>query len=365
MNTLLIKKTILAFSFFCCIGLLSAQQLHVEHVCTSASPTSLFEDTSMNNFTRVFWGNTNSNNQWRISSRAYTGGSAFNIFDFNFYDGSSAINFMRMNGDDLKIVMNQDIEMPFDRMFVGAAIPVGGFDTQTHLETPDKLISTYISNSYETGSSTNGLLVQNLAIGAGDRTGIGTFAISVAGDAFGTYSFANSSAGGNEYGVYGEANGPSGTSWGIFSNGDLYYTGSFTAPSDKRLKKNIENLDTKSVLSKLSQLKSKTYEYDLEKYPSMNFAKGKQIGFLAQDIQALFPEVVQEQRHVVFETPGDRNSESSYINILGVDYIKMIPILTTAIQEQVTEIEDLRKENEAIKSELEALKALVHEIAGK
>lgn len=296
MKTFLIKKTILTATFSLALGFVFAQQLHVEHLSTTTDPIALFEDTGANNFSRVVWGNTSTSNEWRLSSRAFNGGSASNLFDINFYDSNSAINFIRLDGDNFKTIISQDVQIRFDRLFVGLEIPLGGQDTQTQLDTQDKLVSTYIKNSNETTSSTSAALVQNIASGTGNRTGVDTYATSTTGDAIALNATGNSTGGGSEYGVYASASGTVGqTSYAVFANGNLHHTGSITGPSDKRLKKNINNLG-KGVLSKLMQLESKTYEYDHSKYPSMNFAQGPQIGFLAQDLQLVFPEVVKEQK---------------------------------------------------------------------
>ena len=45
-----------------------------------------------------------------------------------------------------------------------------------------------------------------------------------------------------------------------------------------------------------------------------------------------------------------------------VDYQSMIPVLTKAIQEQQVIIEEVQKENDLLKKELEAIKSLINQL---
>ncbi|MDP3187146.1 tail fiber domain-containing protein, partial [Limnobacter sp.] len=77
-------------------------------------------------------------------------------------------------------------------------------------------------------------------------------------------------------------------------SGNLYVAGfveanTFNARSDRRLKKNITAQENNSVLERLEQLQ--TYSYEYINTPSV----GRRIGVIAQEIQGLFPEVVNTQ----------------------------------------------------------------------
>lgn len=190
-----------------------------------------------------------------------------------------------------------------------------------------------VSWSTISNNSLTGGLTRFGAYGTCDGTGTGT--------RYGVYGFAGSSTG-NLYGVYGTATTTGTNSWACYSNGDWYYSGNFQAPSDARLKKNISNMS--SVLSKLLLLSPKSYEFDHTLHPYMNLAQGPQFGFLSQDLEEVFPELVEDNTHKfqLGGTPGVDSGEEVSIDIKSVDYIKMIPILTKAIQEQQEIIEDLR-----------------------
>ena len=353
-----------------CLMLVAAavsSQVEIEHISTGLSPTLQLTEMAENNFTRLFFGNDFSDEQWRISSRAFIGGAEINKMDFNHYDGSSTTTFLTLNAFP-HVSGHENIEAKLDvkinqTLTIGQEIPIA-ISSKLDIYSDDQFYGTNILNEYENASGIGTFGLQSIANGGGtgNRTGILAQGDAFTGDAWGVYAIGDAaSTSHNEYGVYGEADGVSGQSWAIYGNGDIYYTGSFTAPSDARLKKNIQALGT-AVLEKIMSLDVKTYEYDLEVYPSMHFAKGPQIGFLAQDLQALFPEVVTEQRHTIFEEPGNITSESDHIEILGVDYIKMIPLLTSAIQEQQEIIENMKSENESLKAEMAEIKNILLEL---
>ena len=174
----------------------------------------------------------------------------------------------------------------------------------------------------------------------------------------GTFSRATTSnSTGVEYGIFAEADGNTPDSWGMFVNGNIWHTGTMMAPSDKRLKTNIKKAEG-NVLDKLMNLEVKTYEYNNQLLKHMNFPKGEQLGFLAQDIQKVFPKVVQLNK-MPTDSPDEIDENTEIVEILGVEYNRFIPILTSAIQEQQIEIEQLRKDNKEMKIELAELRKMI------
>jgi hypothetical protein len=145
------------------------------------------------------------------------------------------------------------------------------------------------------------------------------------------------------YGVFGSC--PAAGEAGYFA-GDVTVTGTFTNPSDRRFKDNIN--DASSVLGKVMNLSAKNYYYKGSQYASMNFPSTKQTGFIAQDLEQIFPELVTEQVQRV-ENPNDRTDRSQDIHFKGINYIGLIPILTKALQEQQTEIESLKAQINKLK----------------
>ncbi len=152
-----------------------------------------------------------------------------------------------------------------------------------------------------------------------------------------------SASGTTQYALY--AGAPT-TYLAAYFNGNVTYTGTLTHSSDAKLKKDIR--DYNGALSSVMQLSPKTYNYRTDEFPTMNLSTGKQFGFVAQDIEKVFPELVVNQVNKV-ENPKDRTDRSLDIQYKSVDYVSLIPILTKAIQEQQQTIEKMQKEIDQLK----------------
>ena len=154
-------------------------------------------------------------------------------------------------------------------------------------------------------------------------------------------------------GVYGSASGSSTDNYAGFFSGDVVYTGSLTNISDKRLKTNIQPFT--GSLEKLKTLNIYTYNYSARgAYSNMNLPSTMQYGFMAQDLEKIFPELVQENSVIESEVEGEikLNSETTYKT---VNHIGMVPILTKAIQEQQEIIEKQQELIEKLDARIKAL----------
>ncbi|HAS40262.1 MAG TPA: hypothetical protein DCS93_07275 [Microscillaceae bacterium] len=94
--------------------------------------------------------------------------------------------------------------------------------------------------------------------------------------------------------------------------------------SDERFKQNITPLDAQQV-DKLYQLQGTKYQFRTEEFKERGFAEGNYLGFLAQEVQALYPELVSED-------------EEGY---LSINYVGLIPIIVEANKQQQKRIEAL------------------------
>lgn len=174
-------------------------------------------------------------------------------------------------------------------------------------------------------------------------------------NAWGVYATAFN--GGNNYGVYGVADygtnnfGVMGyaptnsTSWAGYFGGNVYVSGSITQTSDLTLKFDIQDLPDGALLKVLS-LKPKTYRFDPNKSAALRLSDSKQIGLIAQDVAPILPEAVSD---VVVADPSQATSDTESKKIKTIDYIKLIPVLIKAIQEQQVQIETLKAEIAALK----------------
>ena len=74
-------------------------------------------------------------------------------------------------------------------------------------------------------------------------------------------------------------------------NGKIYTQGIHLS-SDSRLKTAVETIP--SALEKILSLRGVTFEWKTEEFPERNFADGTQIGLIAQEVEAVFPELVSQ-----------------------------------------------------------------------
>lgn len=117
-------------------------------------------------------------------------------------------------------------------------------------------------------------------------------------------------------------------------------SGVLTAPvSDRSVKENINELG--SGIATIMKLKPVTFYYRKD---WQNRGTGQQVGFIAQDIQEVLPNIVGYNHPT--GKPGDPLDGKGK---LGYDEISLIPILCKAIQEQQTMIIELQKEIKKIK----------------
>ncbi|NQX99012.1 MAG: tail fiber domain-containing protein, partial [Flavobacteriales bacterium] len=158
------------------------------------------------------------------------------------------------------------------------------------------------------------------------------------------------------FGVLGTRTNGGGNGWaGLFIE-DLGYTGFFGAASDERLKKNIEPI--KKALDIVKQLNPVTYDFDLEKNPGMGLNTEMEYGFLAQEVKEILPEIVREKNLPTNSNREVKAHEAQNLKLekfMVMDYTRIIPILTKAIQEQQALIE---KQNQ----KLEELGRIVKEL---
>ncbi len=114
---------------------------------------------------------------------------------------------------------------------------------------------------------------------------------------------------------------------------DVYATNGVINTSDKRDKKNIKELSY--GLDVVTKLKPVTFKW------KNSFQKNTKIGFIAQDLLKLIPEVVKTQDVIIDSKTNTKKIIKT--ERLGVYYSDIIPILTKAIQEQNVIIKKLEK----------------------
>ena len=137
----------------------------------------------------------------------------------------------------------------------------------------------------------------------------------------------------------------------------------FNATSDYRLKENIEDLA--DGITKVKQLQPREFNWISDE------TKTLEDGFIAHEVATVVPSVVRGSKDEVVvwqegeELPdgvslGDNKLDDDGNTIpeyQGIEYGKLVPVLTKALQEAIAKIETLETENTAIKARLDALEA--------
>lgn len=116
--------------------------------------------------------------------------------------------------------------------------------------------------------------------------------------------------------------------------GDIQYTGTIADVSDRRLKKDIENLSA-GQLEKLIRLQGVSFKMHSDE------TGRTELGLIAQDVQAVYPELVSE----------------SGSGMLSLNYTGLIAPMIEAIKEQQAQIDELKAANNNLLARIEALEA--------
>jgi hypothetical protein len=113
---------------------------------------------------------------------------------------------------------------------------------------------------------------------------------------------------------------PSDSKKPVLINNDLIVSGAIYNTSDERLKENITPIDTK-YSSNLLNLNPVKYLFKNEKNKKTHF------GFLAQDIEKIFPELVEE----------------NFFGYKTINYQELIPLMLLKMKNMQLEIDNLKE----------------------
>jgi Chaperone of endosialidase len=114
--------------------------------------------------------------------------------------------------------------------------------------------------------------------------------------------------------------------------------------SDYRFKTNV--LPLSGTLNKLNRINGVSYDMRIDEFPGMSFSKERQIGFIAQDLEKVYPELI-------------RTDDQGFKSVM---YATMTPILVEAIKELNKKVEQLEKENLKLSAELNRYEYLEKEM---
>jgi hypothetical protein len=108
----------------------------------------------------------------------------------------------------------------------------------------------------------------------------------------------------------------------IVSNANIYASGALTF-SDERYKKDIESIENAN--ENISKLEGVRYNWRKDEFPDNNFSEKQQIGLIAQEVEKVFPELVNT-------LPNGYKT---------VNYQALVPVLIEALKEQQKLIDKL------------------------
>ena len=134
----------------------------------------------------------------------------------------------------------------------------------------------------------------------------------------------------------------------IEGNASKSTAGDWLANSDKRLKKNIETFNEEEALNKLMQLRGVTYVWDDNKTGSKR-PNGIQYGFIAQEIEEVFPE------NVAMDNLGYYQTSYGTYDAMYVQSIKALNSKIEHLEEENLELkEQIKKIYELLKTQQES-----------
>jgi hypothetical protein len=99
------------------------------------------------------------------------------------------------------------------------------------------------------------------------------------------------------------------------------------AGSDLAFKEDCVKLNSEEVFNKLSSLNTYSFKYKTESFPQHAFPTESQFGFMAQEIETIFPDLVKK------DEAGNR----------FVNYTQVIPLMTETIKHLSGRIDSLEK----------------------
>ena len=261
------------------------------------------------------------------------------IDDVGVLSGSSQVN---MGGDISGDASNATVEkVQGVSLTSGEVTQLGNIDTHTisntqwgYLGVMNQNVRTTDNVTFNTGSFTGDVTINGNFTVLGSATEISTTELTVEDKLITIASGSADSAAANGAGIYIDGANESIT-WDHSNSrfnisDDLNVEGNVTATgdvvafssSDRRFKDNLTKIST--PLTKLSKINGYSFNWNND---NQHIYKGKDYGVVAQEIQEVLPELVQER-------------ENGY---LAVNYEKLVPLLIESIKELKTQVEHLNK----------------------
>jgi hypothetical protein len=130
-------------------------------------------------------------------------------------------------------------------------------------------------------------------------------------------------------------------------------TSTWTISSDERLKENIEAADLDICYNAVKNIPLKRYKWKDEIYSAEQVADRSKIGWIAQDVQAVFPKAVNEHKFVynqVKDEDGNVVSEDVIEDCLSLNTDQLYATMYGAIQKLMNTVETLQARIDQLES---------------
>jgi hypothetical protein len=331
------------------------------------------------NFSLIF--ETNNTERGRITNGGnWVIGTTPKTAKFTVNSAAGQHSLRAMVGESTKLIVNSNggttigggtTVGPANGLYVAGKVGIG-------INAPVALLDLLNPGSF------TGINVNNNYTGNVDRTGVYAYSVNNPGYGFGIlayggfrgiYGVAQSGAytgncigvhgsaigtAGSRYGVYGSASGGTFNAAGYF-NGDVW-AGSYKLISDRKFKEGIAPLE--HSLQQLMKLKPAAYQFRQAEYKSMHLPAGKRIGFIADEVKEVFPELVQQAVHPAEYEQDSRKELSPEIKYEGIDYLGLIPVLVASVQELKKKNDEQQQQYVALQNEMANLKLLLLKLTG-
>jgi uncharacterized protein with ACT and thioredoxin-like domain len=206
-----------------------------------------------------------------------------------------------------------------------------------------------------TNGATNGYVLQSDA--SGNASWVDAATLTVTGDDLGNHTATTDvnlsgnwlSGDGDSEGIFIEADGDVGigtsTPQAKFHVSGVVVATAAPVPSDFRFKEKIQPLQNATEL--VMQLDPVSYLYKNKAFPTEGFPKKQQIGFIAQDMEKVLPYLVYTRKD----------------GYKMVDYAKITPVLTEAVQELNQRLEEVEQENSRLRQQVKEQQNLADRVA--
>ena len=286
---------------------------------------------------------------WQI-----TGNNNTNATNFLGTTNAQPLIFRTNNAERMRIQANGRIGIgtnnPTTHFEFNKPVAIGNF----HMMFDNTLVGDAIARFQHTNANNGSRVLFGVSNYNGNINAspgvIGIHLNTVGNGGIGVEGFSNSTAGtGIQAGFIGGNTFVPG--WALFSNGWAGGTTAWQNISDERIKRDITTIE--SAIEKIKLIQGVEYYYKTTDYPELNLdTETKQIGFIAQNIESVFPHLVREANIDGNSSPMENgmSREKTTYKLKTFSYSSLVPVLLQGIKEQQTKIESLEDRIEALEN---------------